>query len=216
MGNTIRGKKHAKVMKIDGETIKMKTPIKASEVTRDYPGHVLLDSEAVKYYGVKAKPLEPHQNLQPKKVYFLIEPPPPQKVAKDNVPRRVRSSGIHMSAKERLESLMLSRRTSSDISFMRPAAVAAAEAEEASGGDGGAFRVKMRLPKAEVERLMRESRSQEEAAEKIMSLCVAKTGDGVRDGGALAVKARQVIFLSLNICFITSSVMHLVINEPWV
>lgn len=75
MGNTIGGRRKAKVMKIDGETIKLKTPIQASEVVKDYPGYVLLDSEAVKHFGIRAKPLEPRQQLKPKKVYFLVELP---------------------------------------------------------------------------------------------------------------------------------------------
>ncbi|KAF3519093.1 hypothetical protein DY000_02063124 [Brassica cretica] len=68
MGNSITIKrKRAKVMKIDGEVFHIKTPATAREVTADYPGYVLLDSEAVKHFGVRSKPLEPSQLLKPKK-----------------------------------------------------------------------------------------------------------------------------------------------------
>ena len=67
--------KKAKVMKVDGETLKLKTPARANDVVKDYPGHVLLDSEAVKHFGLRAKPLEPYQELKPTKIYFLVELP---------------------------------------------------------------------------------------------------------------------------------------------
>ncbi|PPE00684.1 hypothetical protein GOBAR_DD02302 [Gossypium barbadense] len=127
MGNSLGGKKMTKVMKINGETMKLKTPVRAEQVVKDYPGHVLLESEAVKHFGIRAKPLQSHQNLEPKRLYFLVELP---EAPKERVPRRVRS-GINMSAKDRLESLMLSRRS-------------------------------------------------REAAEKIMQLCVANTGNSSR------------------------------------
>ncbi|OMP05213.1 hypothetical protein CCACVL1_02001 [Corchorus capsularis] len=102
MGNSIGGRKKAKVMKVDGETLKLKTPIRAWDVVKDYPGHVLLDSEAVKHFGIRAKPLEPQQDLKPKKIYFLVELPKlPADEDYNKAPRRVRSGGIHMSAKER-------------------------------------------------------------------------------------------------------------------
>ncbi|KAJ6356772.1 hypothetical protein OIU78_004802 [Salix suchowensis] len=168
MGNSLGWKKDAKVMKISGETFKFKTPVKAGEVVKDYPGHVLLESEAVKHYGIRAKPLKSHQDLVPKRLYFLVELPE-SAPADQKVPRRVRS-GISMSAKDRLESLMLARRSTSDLSIINPASIAAEEAKS------GAMRVKMRLPRAEVEKLMQESRDETEAAAKIVDLCMASTG----------------------------------------
>ncbi|GMN38728.1 hypothetical protein TIFTF001_007953 [Ficus carica] len=175
MGNTLGSKKTAKVMKITGEEFKLKTPIQAGEVVKDYPGHVLLESEAVKHYGTRAKPLEPNQELKPKRLYFLVELP---KATKEKVTRRVRS-GINMSAKDRLESLMLSRRSVSDLTIMKPMSILPEEeesSEEASSEKGGAggVRVRMRLPRQEVERLMKESRDEAEAAEKIVNLCLVK------------------------------------------
>ncbi|XP_022734604.1 uncharacterized protein At1g66480-like [Durio zibethinus] len=172
MGNSLGGKKTTKVMKIDGETFKLKTPVKAEEVVKDYPGHVLLESEAVKHFGIRAKPLQPHQNLEPKRLYFLVELP---EAPKERVPRKVRS-GINMSAKDRLESLMLSRRSVSDLTLMKPKSVIPEETEEGSD-ESGAMRVKMRLPKVEVERLMKESKNEAEAADKIMELCIENTSN---------------------------------------
>ncbi|PPS17924.1 hypothetical protein GOBAR_AA02657 [Gossypium barbadense] len=161
MGNSIGGRNKAKVMKIDGETIKLKTPIRVWDVLKDYPtGHVLLDSQTVKHYGIRAKPLEPQESLKPKKIYFLVELP---KLADDEVhkaPRRVRSGGIHMSAKDRLECLMLSRRTVSDLSMVRPSSTSMVS-------DG----------------LVEESKDGVEVAEKILDLYIGNGGSGGDDAG---------------------------------
>ncbi|KAK7310086.1 hypothetical protein RJT34_07340 [Clitoria ternatea] len=157
MGNSLGGKKTTKVMKMDGSTMKLKTPVKVGDVLKDHPGLVVLDSEAVKHYGVRAKALEEDKELEAKRLYFLVELP-----KQGLEPRRVRS-GINMGAKDRLESLVLSRRSASDLTIMK--AQAQSESESESG-----VRVKMRLPKAEVERLMRECNSEAEVAQKIMGL----------------------------------------------
>lgn len=194
MGNALGGKKTTKVMKIDGETFKLKTPIKVCDVLKNHPGLVLLESEAVKHYGIRAKPLEAHKELMPKRLYFLVELPKEVTVA----PRRVRS-GINMSAKERLESLVLARRSASDLTIMKPPS-----SQKEVMESGGGVRLKMRLPKAEVERLMRGCETEAEAAEKIMGLCMANNGGGVEarngDGEVKgrvgeSTKAREVCFL---------------------
>ncbi|XP_038891934.1 uncharacterized protein At1g66480 [Benincasa hispida] len=170
MGNTFGVKKTVKVMNISGETMKLNTPVQAGDVVKDYPGFVLLESEAVKHYGVRAKPLELHQKLSTKRLYFLVELP---KVSKEQAPRRVRSA-INMSAKDRLESLMLARRSASDLTIMKPKSVLAeeggGESDGSGSGSGAATRVKVRLPKAEVERLLKECKDEAEAAERIMGL----------------------------------------------
>lgn len=76
-----------------------------------------------------------------------------------------------MSAKERLESLMLARRSSSDLSILKPTGGCTAEEEE---GREGAVRVKLRVPKAELERLVREGATEAEATQKIAAIFVAK------------------------------------------
>ncbi|CAL0314932.1 unnamed protein product [Lupinus luteus] len=164
MGNSLGGKKVTKVMKIDGETFKLKTPVKAGEVLKNHPGLVLLESEAVKHYGIRAKPLKENNDLQPKRLYFLVELPKESKV----IPRRVHS-GINMSAKDRLESMVLSRRCVSDLTIMKPS-----YRNVENGGDG--VRLKMRLPKKEVEKLIQCSKNESEVAEKIMELCMAYNG----------------------------------------
>ncbi|KAA3465898.1 plastid movement impaired protein [Gossypium australe] len=172
MGNSLAGKKTTKVMKINGETLKLKTPVRAEDV--------VLESEAVKHFGVRAKPLEAHHKLEPKRLYFLVVLP---EGPKERVPRRVRS-GVNMSAKDRLESLMLSRRSVSDLTLMK------GESTGAEKGESGAMRVRLRVPKAEVERLMKESENEGEVAEKIMQLCTANGGNSPRVG---AVKGKQQV-----------------------
>ena len=162
MGNSIGGRKKTKVMKIDGTVFKLRTPVKSMEVVQDYPGHVLLESEAVKQFGIRAKPLQPHQELKPKKVYFLVELP--SLPSEEKACRRARSA-INMSAKDRLECLMLSRKSVSDLSIVKSTNVAASDGPSASPG---ATRVKVRLPKAQVTKLMEESKDEDEAAEKII------------------------------------------------
>ncbi|KAI3816560.1 hypothetical protein L1987_16262 [Smallanthus sonchifolius] len=182
MGNSLGAKKKTiTIMKITGETVKIKTPVNAAEVVKDYPGLVLLDAEMVKYYGVRAKPLELQEDLKAKRLYFLVELP---KLHEDKAAGRVRS-GINMSAKDRLESLKLARRSASDLSFMKAPSIMVE-----NGGGVDPFRVKMRLPKAEVERLMKESKDGTEAAEKIMKLCMEKGGGG----GDAPAKERRVRF----------------------
>ncbi|CAO2828503.1 unnamed protein product [Amaranthus hypochondriacus] len=175
MGNTLGNKKTTKIMKISGETIKFKTPIQAKDVVKDYPGHVVLDSEAVKHYGIRAKPLDPFQNLEPKKLYFLVELPKFPNDHKHRVPRRARS-GIHMSAKDRLESLMLSRRSVSDLSIMRPTTSIVVDSDGWSDDVNDGLKVKLKVSKNEVERLMSQSRDQDEVAMKIVELCLGKSG----------------------------------------
>ncbi|CAH8341393.1 unnamed protein product [Eruca vesicaria subsp. sativa] len=165
MGNSLGGTKTTKIMKIDGETFKLKTPVTVEQVLKDFPGHVLLDSESVKHYGARAKPLEAKQRLEAKRLYFVVEP-----VKECPPPRRIRS-GIHMSAKERLEHLMLARRSSSDLSILKPTGGWTRTEEE---DEGGAVRVKLRIPKAELERLLKEGATEAEATDKIASLFMAK------------------------------------------
>ncbi|KAK7407653.1 hypothetical protein VNO78_09635 [Psophocarpus tetragonolobus] len=153
MGNGLGlgGKKTTKVMKIDGETMKLRTPVRASEVLKEHPGLVLLESEEVKHYGIRAKPLEGNKELMAKRLYFLVELP-----KEAVVPRRVRS-GINMSAKDRLESLVLARRSASDLTIMNK----------------GSVRLKMRLPRGEVERVMSGCQTQAQASDNIIGLCMA-------------------------------------------
>lgn len=170
MGNSL-GRKSAKVMKIDGETLKFKTPARVADVLRDYPDHVLMDSEAVRHLGVRAKALEAHLQLKPNRSYFLVQLPKMQDDPK--LPRRVRSGGIHMSAKDRLETLMLARRSVSDLSSIKSAA-----SVDSMSSSAGSVRLKMRLPKAQIAKVMEESSDEAEAARKIIALCAAANDDG--------------------------------------
>uniref|UniRef100_I1QIU9 Uncharacterized protein n=1 Tax=Oryza glaberrima TaxID=4538 RepID=I1QIU9_ORYGL len=163
MGNAIAGgrRRTARVMTVDGTTYKYRPPASAAAALRDHPGYQVLESEEVRRLGMRARPLDADAPLKPGKLYFLVEFP---RLAR--APRRTWSGAlVHVGgAGERLESMMLSRRSASDV--------AASPVSSVEAGEGGAVRLRMRLPKAEVARLVKESRDAAEAAEKIMQLCV--------------------------------------------
>lgn len=156
MGNGIGGvKKKVKIMKIDGETFKIKAPATAMDVLRDYPaGHVLLESEQVKKLGIRAQQLRAEEGLKPGKIYFLVEMP---KFPEPGT-RMAKSLPHTSSAKERLEGLMMLRQKSS--------------INMASGSGSGPVRVKMRLPRAEIEKLMRENKDEAELGQRILEFCL--------------------------------------------
>ncbi|KAH9295559.1 hypothetical protein KI387_039147, partial [Taxus chinensis] len=117
MGNafTLRGHGRVKIMKLDGEVVKLKVPVTVDEILKDFPGYVILHSEEVRHMGVRAKPLDGSVNLQAKHSYFLVEMPKLENYVRAQ--RRLRS-GIIMNAKSRLESMLLARRSISDISVL--------------------------------------------------------------------------------------------------
>ena len=67
---------------------------------------------------------------------------------------------------------MLTRRSSSDLSILKPSGGWTTTKEEED--EGGAVRVKLRIPKAELERLVKEGATELEATHKIASLFMAK------------------------------------------
>jgi len=193
MGNALAGRRRAaKVMTVDGATFRYKTPAAAGAALRGHPGHQLLESEEVRRLGVRARPLDRDAPLKPGKLYFLVQIPRGAGAAAagggdddPRAPRKTWSGALHVGARERLESLMLSRRTVSDVASVVPSSAARLAAAGAPAGSpkpppsvevgaDGAVRLRMRLPKSEVARLMKESRDPAEAAERIMQLCVAR------------------------------------------
>ncbi|KAK3132129.1 hypothetical protein QOZ80_6AG0516250 [Eleusine coracana subsp. coracana] len=165
-------------MQLDGSSFRVKPPATASSVLRDHPGFQLLESEEVKLHGVRARPLSHDAPLRPGRLYFLVALPRPPAP-----PRRAWSGALHVGARERLESLMLTRRSTSDLSFPASASTSstapASPLSVAAGAEGGPVRLKMRLPKAQVEKLMSESKDGAEAAARIMQLCAAtNSGSG--------------------------------------
>lgn len=200
MGNAVGRSKKAKVMKIDGETIKWKTPARAYDVVKDYPGHVLLDSEAVKHFGLQAKPLESHQDLKPKKLYFLVQLPKAKiEPREEKLPRRVRSSGIRgMNAKDRLDFLMLSKRSVSDL-VKPPSNLGMISGP---GPNNGPSRVRMRLPRAQLDKLMEESHDGAEVAEKIISLYMGNNAGEVGGGGTAEIGGRKEAHKPRGVCVI--------------
>lgn len=170
MGNIIGGgRKKAKVMKINGEIFKIKIPARTLDVVSDYPGHVLLESKSVERFGIRAKPLEPQEALKPKKIYFLVELP---KLHQEKVPRRAPQSAKDW--------LLSSCRSVSELAVTRPIGCGS------PGGPGpssGPVRVKLKLPKAQLDKMVEESRDEAEVAEKIMDLYRERAaGEGERDG----------------------------------
>ncbi|KAM0922657.1 hypothetical protein ACQ4PT_006119 [Festuca glaucescens] len=185
MGNSIGAKrKGAKVMQLDGTSFRVKPPAAASDVLRDHPGFQLLEAEEVKLLGARARPLAADAPLRRGRLYFLVALPRRPAAGRAGPPRRAWSGNLQVGARERLESLKLARRSTSDLSSFQGHAAASAPTSPlnggyVSGGGGGGtpVRLKMRLPKAQVEKLMGESRDAAEAAAKIMELCAA-VGDG--------------------------------------
>jgi hypothetical protein len=173
MGNSIGGRrKGAKVMQLDGTSFRVKPPASAGTVLRDHPGFQLLESVEVRLHGVRARPLAHDAPLRPGRLYFLVALPRPA------APARRAWSGAHVGARERLESLMLTRRSTSDLTFPTTSAPASPLSVAASEGGGEPVRLKMRLPRSQVERLMSGSRDGAEAAARIMQLSAANAGSG--------------------------------------
>lgn len=88
---------------------------------------------------------------------------------KGRTPRRVRL-GIQMGAKERLENLKLSRRSSSHLSEIKE--VDEEEREVVTS-------VKLKLPKWKVEKLWKESESVSDFYNKITALCLLNIPSGL-------------------------------------
>ncbi|KAF8036911.1 hypothetical protein BT93_C2591 [Corymbia citriodora subsp. variegata] len=166
MGNALGGATTAKIMKVSGETLKLSMPVLAGDVVKDYPGHMLLESESVKSLGIKSRPLEPHQELEPERLYFLVELP--KEAVNDDEAGRCFQLGNKPSAKDRLDGLMLAQQPVSNHSTMSRATVLSKE-----GNGQGGMRLKMRLPKAELVKLIKESKDEAEVTNKIMELYVA-------------------------------------------
>uniref|UniRef100_A0A0A0L7W0 Uncharacterized protein n=2 Tax=Cucumis sativus TaxID=3659 RepID=A0A0A0L7W0_CUCSA len=177
MGNAIgrgsrRKKRTTKVMKINGETIKITLPTTAYEVTSHYPSHLLYESKSLKLFGLRAKPLDPHCHLEPKTLYFLLQLPT---LPRDHCSLRRTCSDLHnLSASDRLECLLLSRRSLSDLQTLR------FDPQRSSTDDGAAkpVQVKFQLPRAEFERLMKECKNKVEVTKRIVDYC-ARSRDNV-------------------------------------
>ncbi|KAL6839623.1 hypothetical protein ACP4OV_030562 [Aristida adscensionis] len=191
MGNSIGARrKGAKVMQLDGTAFRVKPPALAGAVLRDHPGFQLLESEEVKLLGVRARPLAHDAPLRPGRLYFLVALPRPAAP-----PRRAWSGALHVGARERLESLMLTRRSTSDLTL--PASATAPASPLSTASEGGPVRLRMRLPKAQVEKLMAESRDGAEAAARIMQLCAANAASGAAtpERGILRTPERSPLFV---------------------
>ncbi|GLJ50388.1 hypothetical protein SUGI_1074010 [Cryptomeria japonica] len=168
MGNAILFRRHhgyVKIMKLDGQVLKVKGPLIVDDILADYPGYVILHSEAVRHMGIRAKPLDGSATLKANHLYFLVELP---KV--ENHPLRV-CSGIPTNAKSRLQSVLLTRRSISYISHKNCEPSLDNSSSEISE-DNGAFQVKVRMRRAELIEMMAESQESSETVERILDSCL--------------------------------------------
>ncbi|GLJ50408.1 hypothetical protein SUGI_1074340 [Cryptomeria japonica] len=166
MGNAVAsslGRRRVKIMKLDGEVLKFKPPVTVEQIVQNYPNHVILQSEAVRHMGIRAQPLEELMELRPKQLYYLVEMPKREDL---RAPTRVRSV-INMSAKSRLEAMLLARRSSSDIGALSSSHCVSSSSLD--GVNGGPIRVQVRLTKAQLAELESQSKNSSETAQKILS-----------------------------------------------
>ncbi|KAL2926484.1 hypothetical protein RDABS01_001067 [Bienertia sinuspersici] len=153
-------------MKINGEYFKLKIPSKVIDAIKDYPNHVLLDSEEFMRFNLRAKPLDPLDELKPRKIYLLVELPkfPHNNHSNSQSPiRRVRS-GVLAST---IATKKIYQRSFSDHHMI--------DARSSSGPLDythvvGPTRVKMRLPKAQVQRIMEKGDDNVDVAKQILQL----------------------------------------------
>ncbi|KAL8161142.1 hypothetical protein V2J09_012631 [Rumex salicifolius] len=143
------GGRKAKIMKINGEFFKFGTPAKVRDIIGKYPGHILLDSDEFRRFNLRARPLDPEFDLQPKKIYLLVELPRfPSEEDADNTPRRSNYGETSRAP----ENFRVSQPSASPV------------------------RVKVKLPKAQVERILEQTSDDAEAAGKIIDLCMDDDG----------------------------------------
>lgn len=179
MGNNMGSgsNKAAKVMKINGEFFKFNTPAKVIDITKDYPDHILLDSEEFLRFNLRAKPLNPEYQLKPRKIYLLVDLP---KFPNNNL-RRVQSSVLANTVTTRVSR----RSVSDDLTIKTRSTVDMRSFDDDDDENGGSHspvvgptRVKMRLRKTQVEKIMEESSDDVEVAKKIVRLCLEQSAGG--------------------------------------
>ncbi|XP_071678237.1 uncharacterized protein [Lolium perenne] len=103
----------------------IKPPAAASDVLRDHPGFQLLEADEVKLLGARARPLSADAPLHRGHLYFLVALPR-RPASRAGPPRRAWSGNLQVGARERLESLKLSCRSTSDLSSFQGHAAASA------------------------------------------------------------------------------------------
>ncbi|GLJ50391.1 hypothetical protein SUGI_1074050 [Cryptomeria japonica] len=168
MGNAILFRRHhgrVKIMKLDGQLLKVKGPLLVNQILADYPGYVILHSEAVRHMGVRAKPLDGSATLNARHLYFLVQLP-----KLENQTRRVRSE-IPTNPKSRLESMLLTRRSISDISHTNCEPSSDTTISKTSE-DNGVLRIKVRFSKVQLLEMMAESQDRSETVERILNSCL--------------------------------------------
>ncbi|KAG0456144.1 hypothetical protein HPP92_023932 [Vanilla planifolia] len=190
MGNSFgcKRKRTIKVMRIDGSTLRLKTPATAGDVLRDHPTYSVLDAADFKTLGLRARRLTADDPLLSGRLYFLVQLPRFQPA----VTRRSLSYNTGHSAKDRLDLLFKSRSTGSNL-----AVHSCAEAEKARAEDTteGVTRLRVRLPKNEVAKLVEESRDDAEAVQRIVELSVALRSSPMTSSQLTGPKENKIRFL---------------------
>ncbi|XP_021737194.1 uncharacterized protein At1g66480-like [Chenopodium quinoa] len=187
MGNNMGGgtSKTSKIMKINGENFKLKIPAKVFDVIKDYPDHILLDSEEFLRFNLRAKPLNPDFELKPRKIYLLVELPkfPLNNTCNNNTQTPLRKVRSGVLAPTTTTKDLMSRRSASDDLTLITRSMAD------NGSSVGPTRVKIKLPKAQVQRIMEENGDDVEAAKKIIQLCLED--NPAVCGGVAAVEVEE-------------------------
>lgn len=197
MGNNMAGgrSKAAKIMKMNGEIFKLKIPSKASDAIKDYPDHVLLDSEEFLRFKLRAKPLEPEDELKRRKLYLLVQLPKLPGYDCQRPLRKARSAALETTTTSRDKMVMKKeyRRSVSDGHMIRNRPTAA-DIDDIYGSSSSHVRptqVKIRLPKDQVLRIIEEDGDDNlEAARKVISLSL-KEGNVVASGELAVVEEEE-------------------------
>ncbi|KAG6499602.1 hypothetical protein ZIOFF_039392 [Zingiber officinale] len=168
-------------MMIDGRVIRPGPQATAADVLRDHPGYSLLEA------GGDQRPLHFSHPLEPGKLYFLLELPRPPMFRRE----------LRRGAVERLESLKLSRLWRMDASAIERRSKVRDDSARVRAGGGGMddFLVRIRLPKAQVAKLVAESEDKAEVAEKIVALYLAEKVEPATTSMSSPAVARKEVSL---------------------
>uniref|UniRef100_A0A0D6QR02 Uncharacterized protein n=1 Tax=Araucaria cunninghamii TaxID=56994 RepID=A0A0D6QR02_ARACU len=70
------GDQRIRVMKVDGQVLKLDGPMYAEEILCNYPNDAIFHSESVRRFGGRSRPLDGSTQLRGGELYYLIPRPP--------------------------------------------------------------------------------------------------------------------------------------------
>uniref|UniRef100_A0A0C9S984 TSA: Wollemia nobilis Ref_Wollemi_Transcript_1629_832 transcribed RNA sequence n=1 Tax=Wollemia nobilis TaxID=56998 RepID=A0A0C9S984_9CONI len=144
MGGCMTKGGHIKVLKTDGNLIRVEPPLYAKDIMCDYPNHGIFDAASVTRLGlVLARPLPFHAKLRPSRLYYLVP-----------LPFNNNYNGNNMS-----DAMAKIQHLSSSFRLGEVSTVSSTMAEEDSDNEG-ALRVKLRMRKEDAERFISECQAQ--------------------------------------------------------